>query len=91
MMTRPRIVLVPSLTELEWLINVPLLFAKHEGCLGASEDGWEDALTAFSKARTVSAPEAPTVSTGFASALRSFCLEIPARTSKVAQRGGGSS
>lgn len=39
-------------------LNVPLLFAKHEGCLGATDEGLEDAVAAFPEARTVSVTEA---------------------------------
>lgn len=47
---------------------MPFLFAKHEG--------FHDAAAAFPHARTVSVPEAPSVSSEFAEALRSFRLEI---------------
>jgi hypothetical protein len=57
-------------------VGVPLLFAKHEGCLGSTEEGFEDAVAAFPHARTVSAPEAPSVSSDFARALREFCEEV---------------
>ena len=53
-------------------LDVPLLFAKHDGCLGNTDEGFEDAVAAFPEARTVSCPEAPSVSPGFALALRSF-------------------
>jgi hypothetical protein len=44
-------------------VDVPLLLAKHEGCLGMGEEGFEDAVAVFPHARTVSVPEAPVVST----------------------------
>jgi hypothetical protein len=56
-------------------IDVPLLFAKHEGCLGSTDEGFEDAVAAFPGARTISVPEAPSVSSDFAKALRAFCEE----------------
>jgi hypothetical protein len=56
-------------------LGVPLLFAKHEGCLGSTEEGWEDAVAAFPEAHTLSVRETPTVSAQFAEALRTFCLE----------------
>jgi hypothetical protein len=59
-------------------VDVPLLFAKHDGCLGSTEEGFEDAVAAFPHARTVSAPEAPSVSSDFARALREFCEEVGA-------------
>jgi hypothetical protein len=57
-------------------LDISLLFAKHEGCLSSTEEGWEDALAAFPEARTVTLPEAPSVSPGFANALRAFCLDV---------------
>lgn len=57
-------------------VNVPLLLAKHEDCLGSTDEGFEDAAAAFPNARTVSVPEAPSVSGDFAEALRDFCTEI---------------
>ena len=57
-------------------VNVPLLLAKHDGCLSATEEGFQDAVAAFPDAHTVSVPEAPSVSNGFAVALRSFCQEV---------------
>ena len=55
-------------------LDAPLLFAKHEGCIAATEEGWEDAVAAFPNAATVSVPLDPSVSGEFAEALRSFCL-----------------
>jgi hypothetical protein len=55
-------------------VDVPLLFAKHEGCLMSTEEGFEDAVAAFSRARVVSGPEAPSVSTEYADALRELCV-----------------
>jgi hypothetical protein len=63
----------PILRELD----VPLLFAKHEGCLGATEEGFQDAVAAFPDASAVSVPNAPSVSPEFAEALREFCLRLP--------------
>ena len=63
----------PVLRELD----VPLLFAKHEGCLGETEEGFADAVAAFPDAATVSVPEAPSVSAEFAAALRSFVERLP--------------
>jgi hypothetical protein len=62
--------------ELLRSLNVPLLLAKHEGCLVASDEGFEDAVAAFPDARTVAVSEAPSVSSEFAQALRAFCNEI---------------
>lgn len=57
-------------------LDVPFLFAKHEGCLGETDEGFEDAVAAFPEARSVSVPEAPSVSPEFAAALRSFVMSL---------------
>jgi hypothetical protein len=57
-------------------LDVPLLFVKHEECLGTTEEGFEDAVAAFPEARTVSVPEAPSVSPAFADALHSFVMSL---------------
>lgn len=57
-------------------VDVPLLFAKHEGCLGSTAEGFEEAVAAFPHARNVSVPQAPCVSSEFAEALRDFCGKI---------------
>jgi pimeloyl-ACP methyl ester carboxylesterase len=54
-------------------LGVPLLFAKHEGCLLSTEEGFDDAVSAFPEAMTVVVEAAPSVSEGFAEALREFC------------------
>jgi pimeloyl-ACP methyl ester carboxylesterase len=59
-------------------LECPLLLAKHEGCLGATEEGFEDAVAAFPEARTVAVSEAPCNSPDFAEILRSFCRDLPA-------------
>jgi hypothetical protein len=66
---------VEDIGEVLRRLDVPLLFAKHEGCLASTDEGWEDMLAAFPDAQTVSVGQAPTVSADFAEALRSFCLE----------------
>jgi pimeloyl-ACP methyl ester carboxylesterase len=53
--------------------SVPLLFGKHEGCLGRTDEGFEDIVAAFPGARTVNCPEACQASPTFAAALREFC------------------
>jgi hypothetical protein len=67
-------------------LNVPLLFAKHEGCLGWTDESFEDAVAAFPEARTVSVPEAPAVSSKFAEALREFCLDLSRTRRRTAGR-----
>jgi pimeloyl-ACP methyl ester carboxylesterase len=51
----------------------PLLFAKHEGCLASTAEGFEDAASAFPRAKTISVHDAPLTSPEFADALREFC------------------
>jgi hypothetical protein len=57
-------------------IGAPLFLARHEGCLGITEEGFEEAVAAFPEARTVRVREAPCVSGEFATALRSFCEDV---------------
>lgn len=61
--------------ELLTQVDCPLLFAKHEGCLVSTEEGFEDAAATFPRARTVTVSEAPLASESFAAALREFCQE----------------
>jgi pimeloyl-ACP methyl ester carboxylesterase len=67
--------------ELLEQLDCPLLFAKHVGCLGSSEEGFADAAAAFPQAKTVAVEDAPLSSQGFAEALREFCEEVLARES----------
>lgn len=57
-------------------VDCPLLFAKHVGCLGSTDEGFEDAAAAFPEARTVAVEDAPLTSEKFADALRDFCEQI---------------
>ena len=57
-------------------LGLPLLLAKHRGCLLKTEQGYEDAVRAFPEAHTVTCPEACAASPAFAAALREFCSEI---------------
>jgi hypothetical protein len=57
-------------------LDVPLLFAQHEGCVAFSEEGFEDAVGAFPEARVVRCPVSPGASPEFANALRSFCEAV---------------
>jgi len=54
-------------------LNIPLLFAEHEGCIMFTPEGFADAAAAFPTAKTVSDEVKPTASERFAVALRSFC------------------
>jgi hypothetical protein len=66
-------------------LDVPLLLAKHEGCLGWTDEGFEDAVAAFPQARAVSVPDAPIVSPQFADALREFCLSLSETSTGMAR------
>ena len=57
-------------------VDAPLLLAKHDGCLSSTDEGFQDAVAAFPDARTVSCPQAPSVSDEFARALRDFCEDV---------------
>jgi len=61
--------------------GVPMLFARHDGCLMFTPEGYADAVAAFPAARTFSTPEKPSASPAFAEALRSFCLTPADRAS----------
>jgi pimeloyl-ACP methyl ester carboxylesterase len=54
-------------------MDVPLLLAKHEGCLGSTDEGFEDIVKAFPGAETAVCPEMCASSPAFAEALREFC------------------
>jgi hypothetical protein len=51
-------------------LDVPLLLAKHDGCLGRTGEGFEDIVAAFPGARTVISLEIYSSSPAFAAALR---------------------
>jgi pimeloyl-ACP methyl ester carboxylesterase len=67
-------------------VDCPLLFAQHVGCLGSTEEGFEDAAAAFPEATTVAVEDAPLSSEKFADALRDFCEQIFAVTREKSQR-----
>jgi hypothetical protein len=54
-------------------LGLPLLLAKHEGCLGRTDEGFEDIVAAFPDAETVICPETCSSSPAFAEAVREFC------------------
>ena len=56
--------------------GVPMLFARHDGCLMFTPEGYADAVAAFPMAHSVSTPEKPSASPAFADALRSFCAAL---------------
>lgn len=53
-------------------LGLPLLLAKHEGCLGRTDEGFEDIVAAFPNAQTVICPETCTSSPEYAEAIRRF-------------------
>lgn len=57
-------------------LDLPLLLAKHEGCLGRTDEGFEDIVAAFPDAQTVICPETCTSSPALADALQRFCADI---------------
>jgi pimeloyl-ACP methyl ester carboxylesterase len=57
-------------------LEIPLLLAKHDGCLGWTDEGWEDAVAAFPEAQTLETGMKPSCSPEFADALRSFCAAL---------------
>ena len=59
--------------ELLGEIDLPLLLAKHEGCLMFTDPGFDDICAAFPSASTVAVDGAPSADEGFAGALREFC------------------
>src|SRR2546422_901133 len=69
-------------------IDAPLLLAKHEGCLGSTDEGFEDAVAAFPDAQTISVAQAPSVSSEFAEALRDFCTEVGKATTIRRSKSG---
>src|SRR5215207_387419 len=63
-------------------LDVPLLLAKHEGCLMSTEDGFEDAVATLRPSRAISVPVAPSTSEEFAAAVREFCEEVSRRAER---------
>ena len=57
-------------------LDLPLLLAKHEGCLGSTDEGFEDIVAAFPEAETVVCAEACSSSPAFADAIRRFCARL---------------
>jgi pimeloyl-ACP methyl ester carboxylesterase len=65
-----------SVAEILAALGVPLLLAKHEGCLVFSPEGYEDAVAAFPSARTIAVEKTCGASPEFAQAVREFCEEV---------------
>jgi len=68
-----------------------LLLAKHDGCLGKTDEGFEDIVAAFPEAQTAICPETCTASQTFAEALRAFCegLDFDGPESSARSTAGG--
>lgn len=64
-------------------LGLPLLLAKHEGCLGRTDEGFEDIVATFPDARTVICPETCPSSPAFAEALERFCREAATPRARV--------
>jgi pimeloyl-ACP methyl ester carboxylesterase len=62
-----------SIVELLAQLEVPMLLAKHEGCLVFTPEGYEDLIAAFPDASTVTVEKTSSASEEFADALRDFC------------------
>jgi hypothetical protein len=60
-------------------LDVPLLFAKHDGCLGHTDEGFADIVAAFPDAQVVICPETCASSPVMADALRAFCRQLSVR------------
>ena len=54
-------------------LNRPLLLAKHDGCLGWTDEGFEDAVAALPDPATASMRVKPSASPEFDEALQAFC------------------
>jgi hypothetical protein len=56
-------------------LDVPLLLAQHNGCLLFTDEGFDDAVSAFPNAWAVRLDDKPSTSAEFARVLREFCVE----------------
>jgi pimeloyl-ACP methyl ester carboxylesterase len=56
-------------------LRVPMLLARHRGCLLFTDQGFEDAVASFPHAVSVVCAEKPGTSPDFAEALHKFCLQ----------------
>jgi pimeloyl-ACP methyl ester carboxylesterase len=56
--------------------GVPMLFARHDGCLMFTPEGYADAVAAFPMAQRITTAVKPSASPEFAEALRPFCVAL---------------
>jgi pimeloyl-ACP methyl ester carboxylesterase len=61
--------------ELLGQLDLPMLLAKHDGCLVFTPEGYEDLVSALPDATAVSVEKSCSASDEFAAALRDFCEE----------------
>ena len=59
-------------------VDVPVLLAKHKGCLMFTDEGFEDAVAAFPHATVVECTDKPSTSEEFVGELREFCATLAA-------------
>jgi pimeloyl-ACP methyl ester carboxylesterase len=64
------------LADLLSQLDVPMLLAKHDGCLVFTDEGYEDVARALPEAHRTSVGQAPSASGEFAAALRDFCESV---------------
>ena len=57
-------------------LDLPLLLAKHEGCLGRTDEGFEDIAALFPEAEIVVCPETCSSSPAFAEAISTFAGKV---------------
>jgi hypothetical protein len=63
-------------------LQAPLLFARHDGCLLFTAEGFAEAAAEFPEAETISTKEKPSASPEFAAALREFCARVSGRAAR---------
>ena len=57
-------------------LDVPMLLARHEGCLVFTAEGFDDAVAALPHARAVSLDEKPSTSPEFSEVMKEFCATL---------------
>jgi hypothetical protein len=62
-----------AIADLLGQLDKPMLLAKHEGCLVFTPEGYDDLVSSFPDADTVTVEKATSASEEFAAALRDFC------------------
>jgi pimeloyl-ACP methyl ester carboxylesterase len=67
---------VEPIGELLRGLEVPMLLAKHDGCLVFTAEGYDDAVRALPEAHRTSVSKSPSASDEFAAALRDFCERV---------------